>query len=387
MSQFILPSRATDANNKPLSGAKLYFYLESTLTPTTVYTTDERITPHATPVVADSGGLFPAIYFNPSTSLRAILKTSAGSTINDYNPYDVDSMSGLTTTASLAANTGAGLVGTTGGITVQAALNKLGTESLGTLAAGGTVAVSLNKTFSGNAGGTSDYRALLINTTFTGTNSAVQTHPIHLQAEAQHTAGTLSFLRAGEGYARLGLSGSTTGNVTSARVWEGHIANESAAGTITGGIVFYANDADLADGAGTVGSMVGFQSGNQGHATRVTTMSVGFNCANMTAGAPVTAAFRTDMSSGTGKWAFLGTASAPSSLFGNLRVGDNTVPVEVLEVKGNVKVDAGNGFKVGSDIVVTARKTGCPAAATDLGTAITLVNFLRTAGINHGLWS
>lgn len=87
MSQFILPSRATDANNNPLSGALLYFYLEGTTTPADVYSDGARITPHANPVIANAGGLFPAIYDDPSITYRAVLKTALGSTIADYDPY------------------------------------------------------------------------------------------------------------------------------------------------------------------------------------------------------------------------------------------------------------------------------------------------------------
>ena len=44
-------------------------------------------------------------------------------------------------------------------------------------------------------------------------------------------------------------------------------------------------------------------------------------------------------------------------------------------------------FKVGGNKVVGARQTGTAAAATDLATALTLVNDLRTKLIAHGLVS
>jgi hypothetical protein len=43
-----------------------------------------------------------------------------------------------------------------------------------------------------------------------------------------------------------------------------------------------------------------------------------------------------------------------------------------------------SGLKIGSNQVIGARRTGCPAAATDLASALTLVNFLRSALIGHG---
>lgn len=87
MSQFILPSRATDANDNPLPGALLYFYLSGSLTPTPVYIDDDLTLPHANPVVANAGGLFPAIYTNQGILYRAILKSAGGVTIDEYDPY------------------------------------------------------------------------------------------------------------------------------------------------------------------------------------------------------------------------------------------------------------------------------------------------------------
>lgn len=87
MSQFILPARASDANNNPLSGALVYFYASGTLNLLDVYTTSALTVAHPNPVVADAGGLLPAIYTNPALDYRAIVKTSAGVTIKDYDPY------------------------------------------------------------------------------------------------------------------------------------------------------------------------------------------------------------------------------------------------------------------------------------------------------------
>jgi hypothetical protein len=88
MSLFITPfGRATNSNNAVLNGARWYFYLTGTLTPADTYTTSARDVANANPVVADSGGLFPSIYLDPTITYRAVLKDPSGNTIQDIDPY------------------------------------------------------------------------------------------------------------------------------------------------------------------------------------------------------------------------------------------------------------------------------------------------------------
>lgn len=63
-----------------LSGAKLYFYLEGTATPATTYQNPGQTVAHANPVLADTGGLFPAIWLDADIAYDVTLKNSAGST-------------------------------------------------------------------------------------------------------------------------------------------------------------------------------------------------------------------------------------------------------------------------------------------------------------------
>ena len=51
-----------------LPSAQLYFYQTGTTTDQAVYTSADLSTAHAQPVVADSDGLFPAIYLNPDAT-------------------------------------------------------------------------------------------------------------------------------------------------------------------------------------------------------------------------------------------------------------------------------------------------------------------------------
>lgn len=122
----ITPSRATSSNGLNLGGAKWYFYRSGTTTPQSVYTTSALSVAHSNPVVADAGGKFPPIYFDSTLSYRGILKSADEvTTIYDLDPINTDTL------AQLSQNTGAGLIGTSTGATVEARLNALNTSASG----------------------------------------------------------------------------------------------------------------------------------------------------------------------------------------------------------------------------------------------------------------
>lgn len=103
---FVPPSKALDANANPYAGAKWFFYESGTTTPQSVFTTAALSTPHANPVVADSSGKFPNIFFDPALLYRGILKNSTESvTLHDIDPVNSGIMS------ALAAPTGSALSG------------------------------------------------------------------------------------------------------------------------------------------------------------------------------------------------------------------------------------------------------------------------------------
>lgn len=86
---FTLPARATDSNGVLLPGAKLFFYATGTSTPQSTYTTAALSVAHTNPVVADSSGKFPAIYFNPNLIYRGVLKDASGATtVFDIDPIN-----------------------------------------------------------------------------------------------------------------------------------------------------------------------------------------------------------------------------------------------------------------------------------------------------------
>lgn len=205
------------------------------------------------------------------------------------------------------------------------------TVALGELPAGTTVGVTIARSFSGHSGGTTDFRNTLYQTTLTGANSVAEVDQVTAQLELTHSAGTLTSAFGRKAYARLGLSGSTTGAVTSIRVYDTHVANEGT-GAITNATCYFADAVDLADGTGAITNMVGFYAGNQGHATRVTAKAVGFRAANMTSGATFTAAFYSEMQAGTGRYAFYDEGGAPSIFIGKVGIGSATPPVDGLEL-------------------------------------------------------
>lgn len=92
MTGILLPAPvlvALDANGAPIGGAQLQFYLTGTTSPASVYTDDTLDTPLSNPVVANSAGLFPAIFLDPTVTYRAQLLTATGGPIADRDPITV----------------------------------------------------------------------------------------------------------------------------------------------------------------------------------------------------------------------------------------------------------------------------------------------------------
>lgn len=110
-------ARVQDANGIVYPGALLYAYLHSTTTPTSVYTTSALNVAHTNPVVADSGGLLPAIFLDPGIVYRFVAKTAAGATITGM---DFDPVTAANADAVTFSQAGAGAVSTT----VQAKLRE-----------------------------------------------------------------------------------------------------------------------------------------------------------------------------------------------------------------------------------------------------------------------
>jgi hypothetical protein len=240
------------------------------------------------------------------------------------------------TNKELASPTISGTINQTATATTLAA-NHTATRAMGAAAAGTTIGLQHTTSFSGNAGGTTDVRARREEVTLTGANSVAQVNGRNAAVELTHTAGTVTLAHVEQSHVRLGLAGSSTGNVTTMRGYDHHFANEGS-GAVGTAISYSVNEVDLADGTGAFGEIMGFHAGNLGHATRVTGAAYGYSAADMTAGAPITAAYRSLMASGTGKWGAYFSGTANNAFAGNVRIGSVVAPTAALDVTGAAKV-------------------------------------------------
>ena len=98
------PERVLTLTGLPAPGAayRATFYLSGTTTPVTVYQDDDALVPHSSPVLANSNGVFPAVFAaDGAGAIKAVITTSAGGT---YATIDPVARSPLT--ASTAAQIG-----------------------------------------------------------------------------------------------------------------------------------------------------------------------------------------------------------------------------------------------------------------------------------------
>lgn len=80
------PNRALDLNADGAAGAQAFFYNAGTLVARTVYSDVAGVTPHASPVVADANGVFPAVFAIGGTPVKVIIKDSDGVTLHTLDP-------------------------------------------------------------------------------------------------------------------------------------------------------------------------------------------------------------------------------------------------------------------------------------------------------------
>lgn len=73
------------------AGATLEVYNTGTLDAATIYADEALTTPLANPLTADAAGRFPPVYYDTTEPLiRVIIKTAAGETLTDVDPYTAD---------------------------------------------------------------------------------------------------------------------------------------------------------------------------------------------------------------------------------------------------------------------------------------------------------
>ena len=103
----VLKYRALDNSGNAISGAKLYFYEDTTETPLATYSNEALTSVNANPVVADSAGYFGEIYLKTDEQYKVILKTAAGVTIwtvDDINATELVNTSLTARVGQIATN-------------------------------------------------------------------------------------------------------------------------------------------------------------------------------------------------------------------------------------------------------------------------------------------
>lgn len=90
---------AFDSAGDPVSGAKAYFYQTGTTTPVTVYSDTALSVAHASPLVADSSGVFAPVYYGSATAVKVVVTNAS-----DVTLYTIDPVRKVSGSASAATN-------------------------------------------------------------------------------------------------------------------------------------------------------------------------------------------------------------------------------------------------------------------------------------------
>lgn len=230
---------------------------------------------------------------------------------------------------------------------VTLASNYTATRAIGVAPSGTTIASHYPTTFTGAVDGTSDVRSAITYTSVGGANSVAQVIARNARIDIGATAGVVARAVLEETFIRLGLSGAGGASLTTLDIHHSHVANEGPA-NITNACIYKAGNVDLLDGTGLIGTLAAFRAEDQGHATRISTEAIGYTGDDFTAGAPLTATFRSKMTSGAGKWGIYNSGNANNAFAGPTRFGGITVPTAPVDVTGNIiattTIAAGTGF-------------------------------------------
>lgn len=98
--------RATDANGDPISGAKLCSYVAGTSTPKNTYTTSALAVANSNPAIADSGGLFGAVFLATGAYKIEILTAGSDATCaTGTTVWSVDNYTGNTVSPTILTKT------------------------------------------------------------------------------------------------------------------------------------------------------------------------------------------------------------------------------------------------------------------------------------------
>lgn len=340
---------------------------------------------------------------------------------------------------SFAVNTGDGIVSiyrnTAGSAVLQRSLGTTayndarfmqqtgGAKTLGTLPSGSTNAIDISRTAtSGAADGSSQFYSLVSRVYAQGSNNYDNVRGQYLGTHINTTGGTVALADGLHAY----VWHNGAGNVTNAQVIAAHVRVDGP-GDITNEAICFRCVSTTLGATATIGTVKGLSIGDIGDATKITNV-YGIDIEDIVA-ASVAIGVRSVMNAATNKYFIFGAGTAQSAHNGHFGIGITNAPLWKLTVResastfvadfGNTHASAPFGIriqytaaapngtdnafitcqdtgatrfevasngrvKIGGDFVLNGRQTGCPAAATDLASAITLLNFLRAAGLAHG---
>lgn len=207
--------------------------------------------------------------------------------------------------------------------------NYTATRAIGTAAAGAANIATWNTTFSGDSGGTSSIRGSVFGMTASGGNAIAGARLFQNNVVVSATATTAVAINT-----EVAITVSGSGNVTDLAAFVVNDIRLSSSGNVTNAIGFDCSAPTLSS-TGAITTMVSFLSRNQGHASLVTN-AIGFDQQDFTGSLTLTAGFRSQMSSGTGKWGFYESGSANNAFNGSVRIGSTTAPTVPLDVTGDI---------------------------------------------------
>jgi hypothetical protein len=224
----------------------------------------------------------------------------------------------------LAASGGGALVGLSQGGTVQDIIDTLTTNNLGTVATGTVLPLDTETNFTGDAGGATTLYAHRHIVTQQGANN---TASVRVQYNGTEITGSGTCTLAETTHNYVWVKDSAV--VTFARAVEAHIVSSST-GAI-GDAAYFSAVSLTHTGTGVINNLKGFSCSDLGDTTKVNNAS-GFFCGNFTQPATFAAAFQSEMNTGTNKWGFYHTGTAPSAMAGSLALGFTTAPAYRLHV-------------------------------------------------------
>jgi len=82
----VLQTRITDEQNVPVSGAQVSFFRTGTETRLDVFTDSDLSVPMTNPVIADSEGRIPQVFYGEQYEVKVVVESSTGATIDTFDP-------------------------------------------------------------------------------------------------------------------------------------------------------------------------------------------------------------------------------------------------------------------------------------------------------------